>query len=51
MSFEIKAEGVDVRRLLARSSGGRGAPGVLYTDEELRYIAERPLEGSSSPTR
>jgi len=46
MSFEIEAEGLDVERLLAdlhrrieerRSSG-------LYTEAELRYIAERPLE-------
>jgi hypothetical protein len=51
MSFEIKAEGVDVERLLAdvhnrieerRKSG-------LYTDEELRFIAERPLEGVLQP--
>jgi hypothetical protein len=46
MSFELKAEGVDVQRLLAevhrriaeRKEG-------LYTEEELRFIAERPLEG------
>ncbi|HXY39976.1 MAG TPA: hypothetical protein VEQ10_09910 [Vicinamibacteria bacterium] len=44
MSFEVKADGLDVQRLLAdvykriaeRKQG-------LYTDEELRYIAERPL--------
>jgi hypothetical protein len=48
MSFEVKAEGVDVERLLAdvhnrieerRKSG-------LYTEEELRFIAERPLEAA-----
>ena len=46
MSFEVKAEGVDLlqlladvhRRLAERKEG-------LYTDEELRFIAERPLEG------
>jgi len=46
MSFEVKGEGVDLQRLLAevhrrvaeRQDG-------LYTDEELRFIAERPLEG------
>ncbi len=46
MSFEVKAEGVDVQQLLAdvyrriaeRKEG-------LYTDEELRFIAEHPLEG------
>ena len=46
MSFEVKAEGTDVQQLLAdvyrriaeRQQG-------LYTDEELRFIAERPLEG------
>jgi hypothetical protein len=46
MSFEIKAEGVDVLALLAdihrrideRKQG-------LYTDEELRFISERVLEG------
>ena len=45
MSFEVKADGLDVQRLLAdvykriaeRKQG-------LYTDEELRYLAERPLE-------
>ena len=50
MSFEIKAEGVDVERLLAevqrRVAERRG---VLYTEEELRYIAERPLEGVVQP--
>jgi hypothetical protein len=46
MSFEVKAEGIDLLQLLAdvhrrvaeRKQG-------LYSDEELRYIAERPLEG------
>jgi hypothetical protein len=46
MSFEVKAEGVDLLQLLAdvhrriaeRKEG-------LYSDEELRFIAERPLEG------
>jgi hypothetical protein len=46
MSFEVKADGVDLFQLLAdvhrrvaeRQQG-------LYSDEELRYIAERPLEG------
>lgn len=50
MSFEIKADGVDVLQLLAdihrrveeRQQG-------QYTDEELRYIAERPLEGVLTP--
>ena len=47
MSFEVKAEGVDVERLLAdvhnRIEQRRQAG--LYTDEELRFIAERTLEG------
>ena len=46
MSFEVKAEGVDVQQLLAdvykriatRKEG-------LYTEDELRFIAEHPLEG------
>lgn len=46
MSFEVKGEGVDLQRLLAevhrrvaeRKEG-------LYSEEELRFIAERPLEG------
>jgi len=46
VSFEVKAEGVDVQQLLAdvykriatRKEG-------LYTEEELRFIAEHPLEG------
>jgi hypothetical protein len=46
MSFEIEASGLDVERLLAdvhRRIEERRASG-LYTEEELRYIAERPLE-------
>jgi len=47
MSFELKAEGVDVQQLLAdvhnRIEERRQAG--LYTDEELRFIAERTLEG------
>ena len=46
MSFEVKAEGVDLLQLLAdvhRRMAERQE--ALYTDEELRYIAERPLEG------
>ncbi len=46
MSFEIEAEGLDVERLLAdvhRRVEERRQSG-LYTEEELRYIAERPLE-------
>ena len=46
MSFEIEAEGLDVERLLAdvhRRIEERRKSG-LYTEEELRYIAERPLE-------
>lgn len=47
MSFEIKAEGVDVARLLAdvhnRIEERRKAG--PYTEEELRFIAERALEG------
>jgi hypothetical protein len=47
MSFEIKAEGVDVARLQAdvhnRIEERRKAG--LYTEEELRFIAERALEG------
>ena len=46
MSFEVKAEGVDIlqlyadvyKRIAARKEG-------LYSDEELRFIAEHPLEG------
>lgn len=47
MSFEVKADDVDVERLLAdvhnRIEERRKAG--LYTDEELRFIAERALEG------
>jgi hypothetical protein len=46
MSFEIKADGVDVLRLLAevhRRVAER--KGTLYTEEELRFISERQLEG------
>ena len=50
MSFEIKAEGVDVERLLAEVERRvEERRGVLYTDEEIRYIAERPLEGVVQP--
>jgi hypothetical protein len=46
MSFEIKAEGVDVERLLAEVQRRvEERRGTLYTEEELRFIAERPLEG------
>ncbi len=46
MSFEVKAEGVNIWQLLAdvyknieaRKQG-------LYTEQELRFIAEHPLEG------
>jgi hypothetical protein len=51
MSFEVKAEGVDVERLLAdvhnRIEERRRAG--LYTEEEMRFIAERPLEGVLQP--
>jgi hypothetical protein len=46
MSFEIEGKGLDVERLLAdvhRRIEERRKSG-LYTDEELRYIAERPLD-------
>jgi hypothetical protein len=46
MSFELEAKGIDVATLLAevhRSIEERRKSG-LYTDDELRYIAERPLE-------
>jgi len=46
MSFEIKADGIDVQRLLAEVHARiaeRREAGIL-TEEELRYIAERPLE-------
>jgi hypothetical protein len=50
MSFEIKAEGIDAERLL-REIGERIAERRrgLYTDEELRAIAERVLEGVLQP--
>ena len=46
MSFEIEADGLDVARLRAdveRRVEERRQSG-LYTEDELRYIAERPLE-------
>jgi hypothetical protein len=50
MSFEIKAEGVDVQRLLAEIERRiEERRGKLYTEEELRFIAERPLEGVVQP--
>jgi hypothetical protein len=50
MSFEIKAEGMDVERLLAEVQRRvEERRGVLYTEEELRHIAERPLEGALQP--
>ncbi len=50
MSFEIKAEGVDVERLLAEVQRRvEERRGVLYTEEELRYMAERPLEAVLQP--
>lgn len=50
MSFEIKAEGVDVGRLLAEIQRRvEERRGKLYTEEELRYITERPLEGVVQP--
>ncbi len=51
MSFEIEAEGLDVERLLAdvhRRIEERRKSG-LYTEEELRYIAERPLDPVLQP--
>ncbi len=45
MSFEVKADGLDAQRLLAdvyKRIAERKQD--LYTDDELRYIAERPLE-------
>lgn len=47
MSFEIRADGVDVHKLLADVHARideRRAAG-LYTEEELRYIETRELEG------
>jgi len=50
MSFEIKAEGVDVERLLAEIQRRvEERRGKLYTEDELRFIAERPLEGVVQP--
>jgi hypothetical protein len=50
MSFEIKAEGIDVERLLAEVQRRvEERRGKLYTEEELRFIAERPLEGVVQP--
>jgi hypothetical protein len=50
MSFEIKAEGVDVARLLAEVQRRvEERRGKLYTEEELRFVAERPLEGVVQP--
>ncbi len=46
MSFEIEADGLDVERLRAdveRRVEERRQAG-LYTEDELRYISERPLE-------
>jgi hypothetical protein len=47
MSFEIRAEGIDAERLRAEIENRleeRRRSG-LYTDEEIRFIAERALEG------
>ena len=47
MSFEIRAEGIDAERLRAEVENRleeRRRAG-LYTDEEIRFIAERALEG------
>jgi hypothetical protein len=47
MSFEIRAEGIDAERLRAEIENRleqRRRDG-LYTDEEIRFIAERALEG------
>jgi hypothetical protein len=51
MGFEIEADGLDVERLLAdvyRRIEERRKSG-LYTEQELRYIAERPLEPVLQP--
>ncbi|MFN8094964.1 MAG: hypothetical protein U0599_22580 [Vicinamibacteria bacterium] len=47
MSFEIKADGIDVQKLLAdvHARIAERMESGLYTEAELRYIAERPLEG------
>jgi hypothetical protein len=47
MSFEIRADGIDAERLRAEVENRieeRRQAG-LYTDEEIRFIAERALEG------
>ena len=48
MSFEIKADGIDVQKLLAevhaRIAERREAG--LFTEDELRHIADRPLESA-----
>jgi hypothetical protein len=47
MSFEIRAEGIDAERLRAEVQNRleeRRLSG-LHTDEEIRFIAERALEG------
>jgi hypothetical protein len=50
MSFEIKAEGVDVARLLAEiETRVEERKGGLYTEEELRYISGRALESVLQP--
>jgi hypothetical protein len=50
MSFEIKAEGVDIARLLAEIHARiEEKKGGLYSEEELRYIQERPLERVLQP--
>jgi hypothetical protein len=47
MSFEIRADGVDVQKLLAdvQARIAEQREKGLYTEDELRYIATRPLEG------
>ncbi len=45
MSFEVKADGLDVQRLLADVYARIAERKQVYTEEELRFIAERPLEG------
>jgi hypothetical protein len=50
MSFEIKADGMDVARLLADIHARiEERKGGLYTEEELRSISERALEGVLQP--
>jgi hypothetical protein len=51
MSFEIRAEGIDAERLRAEVENRleeRRRAG-LYTDEEIRFIAARALEGVVQP--